>query len=108
MRGATQWCMQKGCQFNSPDAHQLNQNDSSSRDESPWPVQGPTVSNSQLNTEIKHRAHEWLKLKSELLTVISLNSDIVSRQTKYRPGRHVVYLDDAWTLWVIEVTHVGS
>src|SRR3954471_3444915 len=86
-----------GCQFNSPDAHQLNQDDSSSRIESPWPVQGPTVSNSQLNTEIKHRAHEGSKLKSELLTVISLNIDIISRQTKYNRGRHVVYLGGAWT-----------
>src|SRR4051812_33621328 len=97
MRGAAQWCMQKGCQFNFSDAHQLNQNDSSSRDESPWPVQGPTVSNSQLNTEMKHRAHEWSKLKSELVTVISLNIDIISRQTKYRCGLHVVYLGGAWT-----------
>src|SRR3954462_6775072 len=81
-----------GCQFNFPNAHQLNQDDSSSRRESPWPVQGPTVSNSQLNTEIKPSAHEWSKLKSELVTVISLGIDIGSRQTKYRRGRHVVYL----------------
>src|SRR5436190_5987545 len=97
MRGAKRWCMHKGCQFISPDAHQLNQNDSSSRDESPWPVQGPTVSISQLNTEMKHRAHEWSKLKSELVTVTSLNIDIISRQPKYRRGRHVVYLGGAWT-----------
>src|SRR3954462_13596309 len=108
MRGATRWCMQIGCQFNSPDAHQLNQDDSSSRRESPWPVQGPTMSNCQLNTEMKHRAHEWSKLKSELVTVISLNVDIISRQTKYQHGRHVVYLGGVWTWWVIEVTHVGS
>src|SRR3954468_22189507 len=41
------WCSAMvyaiGCQFNSPDAHQIDQNDSSSRSQSPWPVQGPTV-----------------------------------------------------------------
>ena len=84
-----------GCQFNSPDAHQLNQDDSSSRSESPWPVQGPTISYSQLNTEMKHRAHEGSRLRSELVTVVSLNIDIISRQTKYRRDRHVVYLGDA-------------
>src|SRR3954470_6892559 len=108
MRGATQWCMQMGCQFNSPDVHQLNQDDSSSRSQSPCPVQGPTVSNSQLNAEMKPRAHEWSKLKSELVTVISLNVDIISRQTKYQRGHHVVYLGGVWTWWVIEVMHVDS
>src|SRR3954462_3180491 len=97
MRGAAQWCMQIGCQFNSSDAHQLNQDDSLSRSQSPWPVQGPTVSNSQLNIEIKHRAHEGSRLKSKLVTVVSLNIDIISRQTKYRRGRYVVYLGGAWT-----------
>src|SRR5436190_2503769 len=97
MRGATQWCMQIGCQFNSPDAHQLNQDDSSSRSESPWPVQGPTISNSQKITEVKCRSHKWSKLKFELVTVISLNIDIISRQTKYRRSCHIVYSGGAWT-----------
>src|SRR3954470_6419063 len=95
MRGAAQWCMQIECQFNSPDAYQLNQNDSSSRSESPWPVQGPTISNSQKVTEVKCRGRKWSKLKFELVTVTSLNIDIISRQTKYRRDRHVVYLGGA-------------
>src|SRR3954469_19827621 len=81
-----------GCQFNSPDAHQLNQDDSSSRSESPWPVQGPTVSNSQLNTEIEHRAHELSKAESEICDghISQYRDHIASNQVSAWSSRRVL------------------